>query len=45
MAKAIRKLYEIRYRTYNALVYLTNKCESILSILEKQFAKICMECI
>ena len=34
--KAIRKLWKIPYRTHNDLVYLINKCDPIVSILEKR---------
>ena len=37
--KAIRKLWKIPYRTHNDLVYLINKCDPIVSILEKRCAK------
>ena len=37
--KAIRKLWRIPYRTHNDLVYLINKCDPIVSILEKRCAK------
>ena len=36
--KATRKLWKIPYRTHNALVYLINKCNSIVNILEKRCA-------
>ena len=32
--KAIRKLWKTPYRTHNNLVYLINKCDPIVSILE-----------
>ena len=38
--KAIRKLWKIPYRTHNDLVYLINKCDPIVSILEKRCAKL-----
>ena len=39
MAKRyITKLWKIPYRTHNDLVYLINKCDPIVSILEKRRA-------
>ena len=35
---AITKLWKIPYRTHNDLVYLINKCDPIVSILEKRRA-------
>ena len=37
--KAIRRLWKIPYRTHNALVHHINKCNSIVSILEKRCVK------
>ena len=37
--KAIRRLWKITYRTYNALFHLFNECNSISIILEKRCAK------
>ena len=37
--KAIRRLWKIPYRTHNALVHHINKCNSIVSILEKRCIK------
>ena len=37
--KAIGKLWKIPYRTHNELVYLINKYNPIVSILEKRCAK------
>ena len=34
--KAIRRLGKIPYRTHNALVHHIDKCNSIVSILEKK---------
>ena len=37
--KAIRRLWKIPYRTHNALVHHINKCNSIVSLLEKRCVK------
>ena len=37
--KAIQRLWKIPYRTHNALVHHINKCNSIVSILEKRCVK------
>ena len=34
--KVIRRIWKIPYRTHNAIVYLINKCNSIVNILEKR---------
>ena len=37
--KIVRRLWKTPYRTYNSLVHLINKCDSIYCILEKIYVK------